>query len=87
MIRDIIPAAVAALSEGRIRGAALDVFENEPLPADSPLWGLDNVLMSPHCADRTKEFQYESLEFFVENMGRYLAGQDLSNQCDKRAGY
>lgn len=50
-------ASTTALQEGRIRGAALDVFETEPLPADSPLWGLDNVLMSPHCADRTKEFQ------------------------------
>jgi lactate dehydrogenase-like 2-hydroxyacid dehydrogenase len=47
----------AALQEGRIRGAALDVTETEPLPQDSPLWELDNVLLSPHCADRTKTFQ------------------------------
>ncbi|PNW71822.1 hypothetical protein CHLRE_16g689700v5 [Chlamydomonas reinhardtii] len=80
-------ALIAALQEGRIRGAALDVFETEPLPADSPLWGLDNVLMSPHCADRTKEFQFESLDFFIENMGRFLAGQPLANVCDKRNGY
>ena len=47
----------AALQEGRIRGAALDVTETEPLPQDSPLWELDSVLLSPHCADRTKTFQ------------------------------
>ncbi len=47
----------AALRSGRIRGAALDVFYEEPLPPASPLWAMDNVLLSPHCADRTKEFQ------------------------------
>ncbi len=47
----------AALREGRIKGAALDVCEVEPLPEDSPLWALDNVLLSPHCADRTAQFQ------------------------------
>ena len=49
--------ARAALQEKRIRGAALDVTETEPLPQDSPLWDLDNVLLSPHCADRTATFQ------------------------------
>lgn len=81
------PALIEALRSGRIRGAALDVFYEEPLPADSPLWGMDNVLLSPHCADRTKEFQFESLSFFVENMGRFLEGKELSNVCDKRSGY
>lgn len=76
-----------ALRNKRIRGAALDVFETEPLPADSPLWELPNVFISPHCADRTKEFQFESLELFVENMKRYMAGDDLMNVCDKKAGY
>jgi phosphoglycerate dehydrogenase-like enzyme len=77
----------AALSEGRIRGAALDVFATEPLPADSPLWGLPNVLLSPHCADRTKEFQFESLERFVENAKLYVEGKELIAVCDKRSGY
>lgn len=77
----------AALSDGKIRGAVLDVFDTEPLPADSPLWGMDNVLMSPHCADKTKEFQFESIEFFVANVTRYLANEQLQNICDKRAGY
>jgi phosphoglycerate dehydrogenase-like enzyme len=43
--------------------------------------------MSAHCADRTKEFQYESLQFFLANMQRYLDGEELANVCDKRAGY
>lgn len=77
----------AALQQRRIRGAALDVFETEPLPADSPLWDLANVFMSPHCADRTKEFQHESLELFVDNMKRYMAGEELINVCDKKSGY
>ncbi|KAG2489804.1 hypothetical protein HYH03_011753 [Edaphochlamys debaryana] len=80
-------ALVEALKSGHIRGAALDVFEEEPLPPSSPLWGLDNVLLSPHCADRTKEFQFESLAFFVDNMARFLGGQELANVCDKRGGY
>eukprot|EP00878_Enallax_costatus_P046953 GHUV01057287.1.p1 GENE.GHUV01057287.1~~GHUV01057287.1.p1 ORF type:complete len:340 (+),score=73.08 GHUV01057287.1:317-1336(+) len=80
-------ALIEALQRRRIRGAALDVFETEPLPAESPLWDLPNVFMSPHCADRTKEFQYESLELFVDNMKLYMAGEQLLNICDKKAGY
>lgn len=80
-------ALIEALTERRIRGAALDVFAAEPLPAASPLWGLPNAFLSPHCADRTKEFQFESLERFVENVGRYMAGKDLVAVCDKRSGY
>jgi phosphoglycerate dehydrogenase-like enzyme len=80
-------ALIEALSNGRIRGAALDVFAIEPLPTDSLLWTLDNVLMSPHCADRTKDFQIESLELFVQNMKRYLDKDELLNICDKRSGY
>ena len=76
-----------ALQEKRIRGAALDVFAVEPLPGASPLYLLDNVLLSPHCADRTKEFQMESLAFFVDNMGRYLSGKPLANLVDKATGY
>jgi phosphoglycerate dehydrogenase-like enzyme len=72
---------------GKIRGAGLDVFYEEPLPAESPLYRLDNVLMSAHCADRTKEFQLESLEFFAKNMLNYVHGQALENQVDKRRGY
>jgi len=77
----------AALASKQIRGAALDVFEAEPLPADSLLWDLPNVFMSPHNADRTKEFQFESLELFIQNIQRYMAGEQLLNMVDKRAGY
>ena len=72
---------------GKIRGAGLDVFYEEPLPASSPLYKLDNVLMSAHCADRTKEFQTESMEFFVHNMENYISGRPVENVVDKRAGY
>ena len=82
-------ALAAALSAGRIRGAALDVFETEPLPEASPLWGLDNALLTPHCADRTKEFQFESLQFFRTNLSAYLeqGTSGLLNVCDKASGY
>lgn len=82
-------ALIRALEEGRIRGAALDVFEREPLPPDSPLWSLGNVFISPHNADRTAKFQHESLGFFVRNVGNFL--QDgttgLQNVVDKQSGY
>ena len=80
-------ALVAALRGQRIKGAALDVFETEPLPEGHVLFGLDNVLLTPHCADRTQNFQEESLDFFVENMRRYVAGEPLQNVVDKAAGY
>ena len=65
----------------------MDVFETEPLPEGHVLFGLDNVLLTPHCADRTQNFQEESLDFFVENMRRYIAGESLQNVVDKAAGY
>lgn len=77
----------AALQDKRIRGAGLDVFETEPLPRSSLLYDLDNVLMSPHCADRTKTFQYESLELFVANVSRYVADDELMNVVDMASGY
>jgi phosphoglycerate dehydrogenase-like enzyme len=81
------PALAAALAENRIRGAALDVFATEPLPADSPLWGLDNVLVSPHSADHTPGWVDASMLKFVENFERYAAGEPLLNRVDKKAGY
>ena len=114
----------AALQEKRIRGAALDVFETEPLPENSPLYELDNCLLSPHCADRTARsvlsyclaiptlqnntahhkyalrlypicpesacacsFQYEATEQFVENLERFVKGEELFNVVDKKRGY
>jgi phosphoglycerate dehydrogenase-like enzyme len=82
-------ALIRALVNGRIAGASLDVFEQEPLSHDSPLWGMDNVLISPHCADHTVDPDWVQLtmRFFVENFHRYRSGQALENLVDKRAGY
>ena len=80
-------ALVEALSEKRIRGAALDVFDEEPLPQDHPLWSLDNVLISPHTADNTCDWLEQSTEFFVTNFERFVSGRPLLNVVDKHAGY
>jgi phosphoglycerate dehydrogenase-like enzyme len=80
-------ALVAALREHRIRGAALDVFHPEPLPASSPLWELDNVLISPHCADVVEGWLPEALGIIRENIDRFLAGRPLMFVADKTAGY
>ncbi len=82
-------ALIRALESGKIAGAALDVFEEEPLPADSPLWGMKNVLLSPHCTDRTRDPDWLDLSarLFVANCQRYLANEDLENVVDKHAGY
>jgi phosphoglycerate dehydrogenase-like enzyme len=63
------------------------VFYEEPLPSSSPLWGLDNVLMSAHTADRTKEFQFESMQLFCDIMRKYVETGDLTNVVDKTRGY
>jgi phosphoglycerate dehydrogenase-like enzyme len=76
-----------ALGERRIRGAALDVFDIEPLPADHPFWALDNLLLSPHCADYTAGWQEDAMAFFVESFRRFAAGKPLRNVVDKAAGY
>jgi phosphoglycerate dehydrogenase-like enzyme len=82
-------ALVRALQSKRIAGASLDVFEQEPLPASSPLWDMENVLLSPHCTDRTTNPDWLdlSMRFFVENFHRYRAGEPLENVVDKTAGY
>jgi phosphoglycerate dehydrogenase-like enzyme len=80
-------ALVRALQTGRIRGAALDVFETEPLPASSPLYKLENVLLSPHCADHTADWLEQAMQFFLDNFRRYAAGEPLLNIVDKKAGY
>jgi phosphoglycerate dehydrogenase-like enzyme len=72
-------ALIEALREGRIAGAALDVFREEPLPADSPLWDLDRVLLAPHVSGGADEFYERATEVFCENLRRYLDGQPLRN--------
>jgi phosphoglycerate dehydrogenase-like enzyme len=80
-------ALVRALQSRRIQGAALDVFEVEPLAADSPLWSLPNILISPHCADNTPTWHEESMQFFLDNFERFEKGESLKNVVDKNAGY
>jgi phosphoglycerate dehydrogenase-like enzyme len=81
------PALVRALLEERIKGAVLDVFETEPLPEESPLWRLDNVLLSPHTADHTRTWLQDASQLFLDNLGRFRRGEPLLNLVDKRAGY
>ncbi|MHC8504200.1 D-2-hydroxyacid dehydrogenase [Pseudonocardia bannensis] len=78
---------VDALAAGRIAGAALDVFETEPLPADSPLWGMPNVIVSPHMSGDTVGWRDALVELFADNLARYRAGTPLRNVVDKARGY
>jgi phosphoglycerate dehydrogenase-like enzyme len=73
-------ALIDALRSGRLRGAALDVFETEPLPRDSPLWDLDNVILSPHTAAQSIHENERIVELFAENLRRYLAGEELRSR-------
>jgi phosphoglycerate dehydrogenase-like enzyme len=77
----------AALEAGKIRGAALDVFEVEPLPAGHPFYKMHNVLLSPHTADHVAEFHALAYPAFFENFRRFEAGEPLLNIVDKHAGY
>lgn len=81
-------AMVEALKSGKLKGAALDVFAEEPLPKNNELWELDNVLLSPHNMDQTNTFMHEATEFFVfENLPRFICGKDLLNPVDPQRGY
>ena len=75
-------ALVDSLREGRLAGAGLDVTETEPLPADSPLWELDNVLLSPHTAALSTRENERIVELFCENLRRFQAGEPLRNRVD-----
>jgi phosphoglycerate dehydrogenase-like enzyme len=80
-------ALAAALRNHQIGGAALDVFEQEPLPADSPLWDLENLLITPHTAGLTEKLWDRHYQLFTENLRRYLAGRPLLAVVDKHRGY
>jgi phosphoglycerate dehydrogenase-like enzyme len=80
-------ALVEALRSGRIAGAALDVFEPEPLPADSPLWDVENLLITPHTAAVTERLWERHYDLLAENLRRYLAGEPLLGLVDKHRGY
>ena len=80
-------ALVAALRERHIGGAALDVFNQEPLPPGHPYFALDNLLMSAHSADHTPDWQQRAMQLFLDNFARYRNGEPLQNVVDKRRGY
>jgi phosphoglycerate dehydrogenase-like enzyme len=81
------PALVDALRTGAIAGAALDVFNDEPLPATSPFWNLPNVLITPHTAGFRPDHWDAATALFAENIRRFESGRDLLNEVDKEAGY
>lgn len=80
-------ALIEALREQRIGGAALDVTEEEPLPADSPLWDFPNVILTPHNSWSTPYLEERQKDLFLDNLARYLNGEPLRNVVDKTLGY
>ena len=80
-------ALVDALRSGKLAGAALDVFTEEPLPDGSPLWELDNVLLSPHTAAYSPHENARIVELFAENLRRYLRGDELLSRVDTSLFY
>ena len=80
-------ALVDALRDGRVGGAALDVFEEEPLPADSPLWSMPNVIVSPHICGDYEGWEVDVVRVFTDNLARYVRGDPLANVVDKTRGY
>ncbi len=80
-------AMVRALTAKRIKGAGLDVFEVEPLPPGDPMYKLENVLLSPHCADHTAQWLNQAMQFFLEQDRRFANGEALENVVTKSLGY
>ena len=80
-------ALLPALQNKQIAGAALDVFEQEPLPEDSPLWDLDNLLITSHYSGGTPRYHERAFAIFLDNLGRYQRGETLHNVVDRELGY
>lgn len=80
-------AIVEALKEKRIAGAGLDVTSPEPLPPDSPLWDMENVILTPHISGAMDDYIGTATDLFCDNLRRYLAGKRLRNVIDKKKGY
>jgi phosphoglycerate dehydrogenase-like enzyme len=80
-------ALVAGLRSGSIAGAALDVFREEPLPADHPFWTAPNLILSPHMSGIVPGWERESVAIFLDTVRRWLAGEPLENELNKRLGY
>lgn len=81
------PALIRALQDGVIKAAGLDVFDVEPLAADSPLWDMPQVIVTPHMAGHMPDYADKAIDILLENLRRYQAGQELTNVVDKQAGY
>jgi phosphoglycerate dehydrogenase-like enzyme len=80
-------ALVEALRAGRIGGAGLDVFEREPLEAESPLWAMENTILTPHMSGAFRGYVETCCELFADNLHRFVAGRPLLNQVDPALGY
>lgn len=80
-------ALATALAENTIAGAGLDVFETEPLPSDSPLWQLENCIITPHCAAVSPQYMTRATDLFCRNLDAYLKGEALPTQVDPQRGY
>jgi phosphoglycerate dehydrogenase-like enzyme len=80
-------ALISALAANQIAGAALDVFETEPLPTTSPLWARDNVIISPHVAGNAADYHDKTAALFIENLQRYLENRPLLNRIEHERGY
>jgi phosphoglycerate dehydrogenase-like enzyme len=80
-------ALLSALQENRLGGAALDVFPEEPLPANSPFWRLHNVIISPHIAWLTPHYNERAIDLFAVNLDHYLGGAPLLNRYESERGY
>ena len=78
---------IAALEQKTIRGAALDVTEIEPLPSDSPLWGTENVIITPHHSGISGQYMNRAIERFCLNLQAFLENKPLPNLVDKERGY
>ncbi len=80
-------AMIQALAGEKIKGAGLDVFEHEPVPPDRPLYAMENVLFSPHCADNTPDWLDNAMKFFIAQYERFRKGEPLQNIVNKKLGY
>ncbi|MDA0347454.1 MAG: D-2-hydroxyacid dehydrogenase [Verrucomicrobia bacterium] len=80
-------AMIAALQDGIVAGAGLDTFETEPLPSDSPLWAMENVIISPHCSGFQPDYGYEARRLFIRNLKHFASNETMFNVVDKELGY
>lgn len=80
-------ALVEALRAGTIAGAGLDVFDPEPLPAESPLWDMPNVIVTPHVSGAVEGYGRKAVDLFVANLQRYVQGEPLEHVANPELGY